>query len=183
MRCLPLVRQNWQRVKPMKRVVSTGPANQTGRSAARGGIEGAAAEPLEVNVIYTEPAATAVALRAAAVFTRELDASIRLRAGIVVPFQLPLDQPLISVDFFKHVLRDLVDQSQPDGIDCTIHLYICRDWLDTLSGYLKPNSVVVIVGRKRWRPTRESRMARALLAEGQRIALVDIEQHKEGRET
>lgn len=143
-----------------------------GKMLSDEGSESAAAEPLEVNVIFTGVESTAMALKAAESFARELGAGIRLRAGLVVPVQLPLDQPLVSVEFLERSLRALVERSEPDGLERTIHLYVCRDWIDVLSGVLKPDSIVVIGARKRWWPTAASRLVRALRANRNRVMVV-----------
>lgn len=140
--------------------------------------EGTAAEPLEVNVIFTSPEATAAALKAAESFARELGAQIRLRAGLVVPVQLPLDQPLVSVEFLEKALQELVNRSEPNGLEPTAHLYICRDWIDTLSEIVKPDSVVVIGARKRWWPTSASRLARALRKNHNRVIVVNTDRRQ-----
>jgi len=129
--------------------------------------------PLAVNVIFTDVQSTAAALKFAQSFARELGASISLRAAVAVPFQLPLDQPQISVAFLQDAMRELVAQLKSETFDPTIHLYLCRDRVWALSQVLKPNSLVVIAGRKRWWPTAETRMARALRAEGHRVIFVD----------
>jgi len=132
-----------------------------------------ASGPLAVNVIFTDVQSTAAALKFAQSFARELGASISLRAAVAVPFQLPLDQPQISVAFLQDAMRELVAQLKSETFDPTIHLYLCRDRIWALSQVLKPNSLVVIAGRKRWWPTAETRMARALRAEGHRVIFVD----------
>jgi hypothetical protein len=132
-----------------------------------------ASGPLAVNVIFTDVQSTAAALKFAQSFARELGARISLRAAIAVPFQLPLDQPQISVAFLQDAMRELVAQLKSETFDPTIHLYLCRDRVWALSQVLKPNSLVVIAGRKRWWPTAETRMARALRAEGHRVVFVD----------
>jgi hypothetical protein len=132
-----------------------------------------ASGPLAVNVIFTDVQSTAAALKFAQSFARELGASISLRAAVAVPFQLPLDQPQISVAFLQDAMRELVAQLKSETFDPTIHLYLCRDRVWALSQVLKPNSLVVIAGRKRWWPTAETRMARALRAEGHRVIFVD----------
>jgi hypothetical protein len=129
--------------------------------------------PLEVNVIFTDVQSTAAALNFAQSFARELGARISLRAAVAVPFQLPLDQPHISVAFLQDVMRKLVAQLEKDTFEPTVHLYFCRDRVRALSQVLRPNSVVVIAGRRRWWPTAETRMARALRAEGHRVIFVD----------
>jgi hypothetical protein len=159
--------------KAMKKLDSAELTRPRGQSFTPELAEGTAAEPLEVNVIFTEVKATAAALRAAEAFARELGAHIRLRAGLVVPVQLPLDQPLVSVEFLERGLRDLLNRSEADDVERTIHLYVCRDWLDTLSDVLKVDSVVVIGLRKRWWPTSASRLARALRANHNRVIVVN----------
>lgn len=132
-----------------------------------------ASGPLAVNVIFTDVQSTAAALNFAQSFARELGARISLRAAVAVPFQLPLDQPPISVAFLQDVMRKLVAQLEKDTFEPTVHLYFCRDRVRALSQVLRSNSVVVITARRRWWPTAETRMARALRAEGHRVILVD----------
>jgi hypothetical protein len=129
--------------------------------------------PLELNVIFTDVQSTAAALNFAQSFARELGARISLRAAVAVPFQLPLERPPISVAFLQDVMRKLVAQLKRETFDPTLHLYLCRDCVGAFSQVLKPNSLVVIAGRRRWWPTAETRMARALRAEGHRVIFVD----------
>jgi hypothetical protein len=70
-------------------------------------------------------------------------------------------------------MRKLVAQLNRETFDPTLHLYLCRDRVWALSQVLKPNSLVVIGGRKRWWPTAEARMARALQDKGYRVVFVD----------
>jgi hypothetical protein len=135
---------------------------------------GIGSDLFEVNVIFTDQGATAAALKFAQSFARDLGACIRLRAAIVVPMRLHLDQPPVSVPFMVQVLRDLVGQPEPNGSELSAHLYVCRDWIETLLEVLKPDSLVVIGGRKHWWPTAASRMAGTLRARGHRVAVVDV---------
>jgi hypothetical protein len=128
---------------------------------------------LEVNVIFTDLQATAAALKVAHSFARELGARIHLRAAVVVPFQLPLDRPAVSVTFLQGKLRKLVSQIEGDTFDPTIHLYFCRDRVRALSQVLPPNSLIVMGGRRHWWPTAKRRMARALKSQGHRVIFVD----------
>jgi len=136
---------------------------------------GFAAGPLEMNVIFTEPAATACALTFALSLVAELGARIRLHAAIPVPVALPLDQPPVSVAFMQEKLSALAAQIECDGFAPAVHLYVCRDRVPALLQVLKPNSLVLLGGRKRWCwwPTDASRLARALRAAGHRVILVD----------
>ncbi len=153
-----------------------------GRSFASELVERFAADPLEVNVIFTDFETTAAALKAAEAFARDLGARIRLRAGLVVPFQLPIDQPLMSVEFLQNLLRSLVGRSEPDGLERSIHLYLCRNWTDSLLEILNYDSVIVIGLRKRWWPTAASRLVHILRANRNRVIVVDPNgQQKESR--
>jgi hypothetical protein len=147
--------------------------NLPGKAITRKTAPGFASGPLEVNVVFTDLQATAAALKFAQSFARELGAQIRLRAAIAVPFQLPLDQPPVSVTFLQERLRKLVSQLERDTFDPTVHLYLCRDRVRALLQALRPSSVVVIGGRKHWWPTAESRMADALRSKGHRVIFVD----------
>jgi hypothetical protein len=128
---------------------------------------------LEVNVIFTNPQATAAALQCAESLAQDLGAVIRLRAGIVVPFQLPLDEPPVSVAFTERMLSGLVSRLDADRFARTVDLYVCRDWQETLLQILNPDSPVVVGGRRRWWPTAESRLVKALRSNGHRVIVAD----------
>lgn len=157
----------------MKKAHNAEGIHAPGRFLKSGNARATSAEPLEVNVIFTDREATAAALKMTESLARGLGACIRLRAGIVVPVQLPLDRPPVSVGFFEKMLREVAGDAQPDGQERSIHLYLCRDWQDTLLGILKPNSVAVIGVRKRWWPSKERRLARVLRRRGFRVILED----------
>lgn len=135
--------------------------------------EGLAAKALEVNVIFTSEQATAAALKAAGALALDLGVCLRVRAAIAVPYALPLDRPLVPVRFTEQVLSDLVRGMEHPAPESAIHLYLCRDRLQTLSRVLPPNSVVVVGGREHWFPTTESRMAKALRSQGHRVVFID----------
>ena len=158
----------------MKKQYNVEIVKQPGRLVTGEAPAGFDSESLEVNVVFTEPEATAAALTAAESFARGLGAYIRVRAAIVVPMRLPLDQSPVSLPFMEERLRDLVGQPEPDGSEVTVHLYLCRDWIETLLGVLKPNSMVVIGSRKHRWPAAASRMARTLRARGHRVVVVDV---------
>jgi hypothetical protein len=137
-----------------------------------GPVEPSAVGQLEVNVIFTDPHATASAFKAAASLAADLGACIRLRAAIAVPFRLPLDQPQVSIPFTEQVLSELVSRAEPGCHDVTIHLYLSRNRIETFLQVLRPNSLVVIAGRKRPWPTPESRIAKHLQAQGHRVLFI-----------
>ena len=128
---------------------------------------------LEVNLIFTNQPSTVCALETVESLARDLGASIRLRAAVVVPYQLPVDEPPVSVPFLERSLFDLISRLERDGFEATAHLYICRDRDSGLLQVLRQNSLVVLGGQKRWWPTAESRLARELRAKGHRVIVVD----------
>jgi hypothetical protein len=174
MHCLSPSVQNQRWVKAMDaRYSASVIATRRERSSNRQTVEGGWQERLEVNVIFTNPQATAVALRCAASLAQDLGAIIRLRAAIVVPLRLPLEQPPVSVTFAERLLSELVGEVDGDACERTVDLYLCRNWLEALRQVLNRNSLIVIGGRKRWWPTAERRLAKALRANGHRVVVVD----------
>lgn len=104
---------------------------------------------LEVNVIFTDLKRTAAALEAASELARDLNASTRVIAAQAVPFAFPLSNPPVAAAFLENLLVKLVSGCSDGGIETTIHLYLCRDVIDTLAQVLPPNSLVVM-GGGRW---------------------------------
>lgn len=136
-------------------------------------IEGEDDGKLVVNVLFTSPEATAAALESARSLAQDLGAVIRLRAPIVVPWQLPQDRPAVPLRFTENLLRELVSLLDIDAFEPSIHLYLCRDRSEALSEILSPNSLVVMGGRKRWWPNEEKRLAKELSAAGHRVVFAD----------
>lgn len=172
MRCLRPMEQDWLGAASMTPRYQEKPANPASEAATVETSPRFAAGPLEVNVIFTDPEATAAALKFAQSFASELGARIQLCAVIAVPHQLPLDQPPVSVAFLQENLRNLASQVT-DGFEPTVHLYLCRDRIPAILQILRAHSVVVLGGRKHWWPTEESKLARALRAKGHRVIFVD----------
>ena|SRR5579862_8893136 len=129
---------------------------------------------LEVNVIFTDPQATVAALKTAGVLARDLGAFIQVLAAIAVPYKLPLDKPPVSVGFLQSLLYRMVSRSDLHTFEPSVHLYVCRDRIETLGHVLRPNSLVVISGREHWWPTAERRMAKALRSKGHRVVFVGL---------
>lgn len=180
MRRLSPVAQDQQRIEFMKNVHSADRMMQQRQTVTRETTAGTPAQPLEVNVIFTELQPTMVALKSAESLAGGLGAAIRLRAPIIVPMQLDLEHPPVSVGFMEELLRKLVSQSNADAFERTVHLYICRNWPETLLEVLRPKSLVVIGGRRHCWPTAASRLARTLRAKGHRVAFVDAKMQTTG---
>lgn len=74
----------------------------------------------------------------------------------------------------EELLSTMVREQNLDAFDPTTRLYLCRDRLDVLARVLRPESTVVIGGRRRWWPTGESRLAKALRSRGRQMAFVSL---------
>ena len=174
MRCLspPLHNPQWMGImNSQSNIAIARPARPSVGSESAGGSQ---PRRLEVNVIFTDPHATAAALKTAGSLARDLGACIRVRAAIAVPYALPLDKPPVSVGFIEELLSDLVCRLELDTFEPSVHLYLCRDQIETLLRVLRPNSLVVIGGRNRWWPTAERRIARILQSKGHRVVRLGL---------
>ena len=103
-----------------------------------------------MNVIYTNPKSTAVALKFAAEVAHDLYATIRVLAVQQVPVAIPLSRPPADFQLTEKSLLELANRCSDGTMETTIHLYRSRNALDTLGQVLEPNSLVVIGGRRRW---------------------------------
>jgi hypothetical protein len=131
------------------------------------------AQPLSVNVVYTGPETTITALRAADSLARDLSATVHIRAMIAVPRQLAMEFAFGSVQVFKRLLSDLVGRVSSKCCEYVLHIYLCRNRIETLLRVLRPSSLLVIAGRRRLWPTAETRLYKAAISAGHSVALVD----------
>jgi hypothetical protein len=127
---------------------------------------------LEVSVVFTSVEATLPALKEAATLARSLSARITLVVPQVVPYPLPITSPPVLLDFNERRFATIVSKSR---IDTTVRIYLCRDRLEALAQILRPRSLVVIGGRKRWWPSAEARLAKKLRRAGHDVVVVDTE--------
>ncbi len=125
---------------------------------------------LNIDVVFTSVDATLVALKEAAELANRLGARITLVVPQVVPYPLPLESPPVLLDWNERRFRVIAEESP---VETTVHLYLCRDRVQTLCEVLKPRSVVVLGGRKRWWPTAESRLASRLRRSGHEVILAE----------
>jgi hypothetical protein len=153
---------------PMNQEIPVGQLQAFVRNAA----VDAGLDRLEVNVIFTNARATAVALKTARELVRDLQGCIRVIQVIAVPFSLPLHHPQISVPFMEKALSDLASKFEDCSVQIAAHLYLSRNRVETLSEILQPNSLVVLAGPKRPWPTAASRIAKRLRAEGHRVVMI-----------
>ncbi len=140
--------------------------------------ENASSQSFLINVIYTDPEATGVALRAAESLANSLGSTICLQALVCVPYHISLATPTTSISHISRVLAGVVERFGSTACTHILQIHVCRSRIETLLRNLQPSSLVVIGGRRRLWPTWESRMLKAVRAEGHSVVFVD---HKTGR--
>jgi hypothetical protein len=127
---------------------------------------------LNVTVLFTTIEGTQAALRTAATLANRLGARITLVVPEVVSYHLPLNAPPVLHDWNVKRFRALAAESQ---VETAVRFYLCRDRDETLERNLKPHSLVVLGGTKRWWPTAESRLAGRLRGLGHEVIFAETE--------
>ena len=123
----------------------------------------------EVTVLFTTSKPTLAALRTARRLVREHGAPVRLIVMLPVPYPLPLASPPVPLGFTERQIRGFVSQSP---VATKVELYLCRDRREALRDFLKPGSLVVLGGERRWwGGGRERRLARWLQSNGHSVVL------------
>ena len=144
------------------------PTPATGRPVPPDGCEGAGR--FELAVVFTSFDATIAALKMAGALASGLSAHITLVVAQAVPYPLPLEDPPVLLDFIRPRVGQIASDSP---VETTIHHYLCRDRLVTLTAVLKRDSIVVIGGRKKWWPTSEKILAWRLRRIGHEVILTE----------
>jgi len=127
---------------------------------------------LNIDVIFTSIETTLAALRQAGTLAHKLGARITLVVPQVVPYPLPVTSPPVLLDWNERRFRVIAEGSP---VETSVRLYLCRDRLETLKSVLRPHSLVVLGGRKRWWPTTEKRLVRKLRRLGHEVIFVEAE--------
>jgi hypothetical protein len=135
-------------------------------------VEAAVAAPFQVTVVFTSADATLAALRRAGILANRLGTRVALVVAQIVPYPLPLNSPPVLLDFSEQQCRAIASATKAET---SVHLYLCRDLLETLMVVLKPNSLVVVGSRRRWWPTREKFLARKLGRAGHEVIFTETE--------
>ncbi len=127
---------------------------------------------LNISVVFTAVESTLAALKHAGDMAANLGARISLVVPQVVPYPVPLNSPPVSHDFSERSFRVIAGQSR---VETRVVVYLCRDRMQTLKAVLKPHSLVIVGGRKRWWPTAEKRLAAKLRLAGHEVIFSEME--------
>lgn len=128
----------------------------------------------EINVIFTTTTGTMAALKAAQELAHDLDAQTVLLVPQVVPLQFSISSPPVSIAFTQRRAYAMAMDCQKDG-DIRVQVYLCGDRQKCLLKVLKPQSLVLIGGKKRWWPAPEQKLAKVLRASGHKVIFVNGE--------
>jgi len=123
-------------------------------------------QQLKIAVVFTSVESTLAALKEAGNLAGSLGARITLVVPQVVPFPLPLETPPVLVEFNENRFRVMASESP---VETSVQIFLCRDRFETLAAVLKPGSIVVVGGRKRWWPTKDEVLARQLRRAGYEV--------------
>ena len=130
------------------------------------------AQYFEVAVIFTTCESTRRALQAAGNLARDLGVRINFIIPRTVPYAFPLTRPPVSAAFteqrFAAIARDAGENSEIDVLICN-----CWDPKRALAKILRPHSLVMIGGKKRWWPTKATTLAAHLRSAGHEVILTE----------
>src|SRR5258708_35254523 len=73
----------------------------------------------------------------------------------------------------RDIARRVCTMVSRHAIETEIQVCLCRDKLDAPFAVLKPNSIVVVGGRKRFWRTEETRMADSIRRQGHQVVFID----------
>ena len=127
---------------------------------------------LQVTVVFTSVDATIAALKRAGSLAGYLTTSITLIVAQVVPYPLPLNSPPVLLEFNERRFRAIAGAT---SAETTVRLYLCRDRWETLKSVLRPNSLIVVGGRRKWWDTEEKRLVGRLRRAGHDVIFTETD--------
>ncbi len=139
-----------------------GSENQTGTEKNRA---------LTVDVVYTTDVGTRSALEKALALAQDLGAHVRLVFIYVIPYTLPLANPVVSLSFLESKLSKLASGFSGEA---SVHIYLCRETRRALPEVFSHSSPVVLGGRRRWWPTKEQRLEKRLRKLGYQVIFEEL---------
>lgn len=125
---------------------------------------------LTITVLFTSRESTLAALKKAAEMAHGLDAAIRILVPQIVPYPLPLESPQIDLGLNNHRLQTLFHQVT---VETWVEVFLCRDLSDCLIQRIESKAIVLVGGKRRWWPTRETRLVQQLVDRGCQALLVN----------
>jgi hypothetical protein len=134
-------------------------------------VDGHAGKRLEVLVIFTDAPGTLAALQMADGLAQKLEAHIRLLVPYEVPYTLPLTKPAVPVEFLEGQIRHLAGKTR---LEVAAHICLCRDKMRTLELLLRPHSLIVVGGKKRWWPSSAQELAQSLQKGGHHVIFAEL---------
>jgi len=135
----------------------------------RAPVTDAADRNLNISVVFTSVESTLAPLKEAGSLANALGAQLTLIVAQVVPYPLPLETPPILRDFSENRFRMIASKSP---VETSVQIYLCRDRFKTLTSVLKPGTLMVLggrIGRWRWWPTKDERLARRIRRAGYEV--------------
>jgi|WetSurMetagenome_2_1015567.scaffolds.fasta_scaffold503503_1 hypothetical protein len=123
-------------------------------------------------VLFTSPDRTLKALQRARELAEPIGGRVVILATQIVPYQLPLDEATVPMEFVLKRFAETAAQLYPH---ISIVGYLCRDRMEALKQILSPNSPVLIGIRKRWWKTQDEKLADTLRGAGFAVLQIDAE--------
>jgi hypothetical protein len=129
------------------------------------------AEEMEVVVPYTEWGVTEALLKRAAALTAGLNVRLTLVAVNAVPYPASFPGPTAVL---AHLVEQLEDLSRRCTLPVQAQVVLARSREEGFRYMLRPDSVVLVGTRKRFWRTSEERLAKMLVNDGHKVALVHV---------
>jgi metal-dependent amidase/aminoacylase/carboxypeptidase family protein len=126
---------------------------------------------LELVVPYTEWSVTEAVMKRAAVMTAGLNARLTLVAVHTVPYPATFSCP-ISVH--AHLVEQLIDLASRSSLPVDPQVVLARSREEGFQHILKPASTVLIGTRRHFWRTAEEKLARRLVRDGHKVALLHL---------
>ena len=125
---------------------------------------------LSLTVLFTTVRGTLDALHGAAHFSHDLEARLQILVPYVIPYPLPIDKEKFDP---KSRLGEFITMCEQQPIETRIDIWLCRDVCQCIHDGLRPNSLVVIGGRRSWWPLAyEKRLTRSVQAAGHQVVFI-----------
>jgi hypothetical protein len=128
------------------------------------------AEQLVLNVLFTTPSRTLLALQRGSELAIQMAARIRILIPHLVPYPLSIYEPDVNPAIKIESLQEIRLRDAPQ---IHIQVLLCRDPVDALLQTLSPNSLVLAGARERRWPSRDMHVIKRLRKAGHHVLLFD----------